>query len=219
MRGTIPDGAIIEREVPVEILDPKKRSLLFTLNQPDFTTANRITEAINGIFGEAAVAQDMKAVEVKLPEGYSDEKLVGFVAKIQALTVAPDTPSKVVINERTGTIVSGTYVRISTVAITHGSLIISIAESPEVSQPAPYSKGETVVVPRSSVDVTEETGNFVVVPGNSSVSDLAQALIASSPLANSLSANSATSACHSSTLRSGLRRFSEARACCWRPTR
>jgi flagellar P-ring protein precursor FlgI len=115
-------------------------------------------------------------VEVKVPKGFADEDLVGFVAGVQSLTVEPDSQSKVIINERTGTIVAGANVRISTVAITHGSLIITIAENPEVSQPLPYSEGETVTVDRTDLDVMEELGNFVVVPGNSSVADLAQAL-------------------------------------------
>ncbi|MFH2000189.1 MAG: flagellar basal body P-ring protein FlgI [Planctomycetota bacterium] len=175
--GTIPDGAIVEREVPVTLMDPRKRLLTFKLKIPDFATASRVAEAINKLHKGSAIAKDMKAVEVKVPRDYSEDNLISFVAGVQALTLIPDMLSKVIINERTGTIVAGSDVRVSTVAITHGNLIITIAESPEVSQPLPFSKGgETVTVDRTDLNVSEEAANFTVIPSNSSVADLAMAL-------------------------------------------
>lgn len=174
--GIVSDGAIIEREVPTNLLDEHDGTLTLTLNDPDFETAARVADVINSAFKGAAKARDMKAVEIKVPEGFAEENLVGFVARVQALTVEPDTVARVVINSRTGTIVSGDGVRISRVAITHGSLIISIAESPEVSQPEPFSDGETVVLPRTDIEVTEQEANWVEVPDNASVAELAQAL-------------------------------------------
>jgi flagellar P-ring protein precursor FlgI len=175
--GAIPSGAIVEREVPLNIVyNERNRSLLLTLKNPDFATAARIAEVINQKYKDAASAQDMKAVEVKIPKGFDENNLVGFVADFHALTVVPDAPSKVIINERTGTIVAGSYVRVSTVAITHGNLIITIAETPEISQPAPMSRGRTAILDRTDLNVTEEQSNFMVVDGNTSVADLAQAL-------------------------------------------
>jgi flagellar P-ring protein precursor FlgI len=174
--GIVSDGAIIEREVPTSLLDEHDGTLTLTLNDPDFETAARVADVINSAFKGAAKARDMKAVEIKVPEGFAEENLVGFVARVQALTVEPDTVARVVINARTGTIVSGDGVRISKVAITHGSLIISIAESPEVSQPEPFSDGETVVLPRTDLEVNEQKANWVEVPDNASVAELAQAL-------------------------------------------
>jgi flagellar P-ring protein precursor FlgI len=118
----------------------------------------------------------MRAVEVKVPKGFAEEDLVGFVARVQALTVEPDAVARVAINARTGTIVSGAAVRISQVAITHGNLVITIAESPEVSQPEPFSDGTTTTVPRTEIGVEEQQANWVEVPQNASVADLAQAL-------------------------------------------
>lgn len=175
--GTVPDGAIIEKEVEeMKIIDKRKNTMVLSLRNPDFTTAARISEAINKLHRSSAKALNMNSVEVKVPKGFVDEDLVGFVAGLQALTVRPDTTSKVIISERTGTIVAGADVRISTVAITHGNLIINIAENEEVSQPMPFSDGETTTVDRTSLDVVEEMANFTVIPGNASVADLAQAL-------------------------------------------
>ncbi|MHC4945808.1 MAG: flagellar basal body P-ring protein FlgI [Planctomycetota bacterium] len=175
--GVIPDGAIIEKEVSMKLLFDERRKIIhFTLRNPDFTTATRVARAINEKYKKSAAALDMKSVEVKIPKGF-DDNLIGFVAEVQTLKITPDSLAKVIINERTGTIVAGANVRISTVAITHGNLIITIAESPEVSQPMPYApEGETVIVDRTDLSVTEEPANFTIVPGNSSVADLAQAL-------------------------------------------
>ncbi len=174
--GTIPDGAIIEREVPMNIFDEKSKSIVLTLNNPDFATASRMAEAINMQFKDSAQARDMKAVEIKIPKGYSENDLVGFVARVHSLTVEPDTPSKVIISERTGTLVAGTSVKISTVAIAHSNLTIMIAETPEVSQPLPFSDGETTTVDRTEISVNEQPGNIVLLKGTASAGDLAQAL-------------------------------------------
>lgn len=175
--GLVSGGAIIEKEVRCPLLDPADGSLLLTLKNPDFTTAARIVEAVNHRFEDIAVAKDMAAIEIKVPRKYAEGNLVGFVAQIQAMTVEPDTPAKVVINPRTGTIVSGAGVRIGAVAITHGNLIITVAETPTVSQPPPLSpQGKTVTVPRTDVAVEEPEANFVQIGTKSTVADLAQAL-------------------------------------------
>ena len=175
--GSIPGGAIIERELPVQLLtDPRRGIMELTLRSPDFATANRVALAINEAYPETARCKDMKSVEIKIPKGFDDKNLIAFVAAVQELTVVPDQIARVIINERTGTIVAGSNVRVSTVAITHGSLIITIAENPEVSMPEPFTEADPVVVDRTDLSVTEEKANFVIVHGNSSVADLAQAL-------------------------------------------
>ena len=175
--GLVSAGAIIEKEVPCPILDPGDGSLLLTLRNPDFTTACRIVEAVNTRFEDIAVARDMTSIRIKVPRKYAEGNLVGFVAQIQAMTVEPDTIAKVVINPRTGTIVSGAEVKIGAVAITHGNLIITVAETPEVSQPPPFALvGKTVTVPRTDVSVEEPEANFVQIGKESTVADLAQAL-------------------------------------------
>ena len=113
---------------------------------------------------------------LQIPEGYAN-RTVEFVASLETLEVKPDITAKVVLNERTGTIVMGDNVRISTVAVSHGNLSLVIKETPQVSQPAPFSKtGETVVVPRTEMKVTEESRRLMVVPEGASIGDVIRAL-------------------------------------------
>ncbi|MEZ6061518.1 MAG: flagellar basal body P-ring protein FlgI [Planctomycetaceae bacterium] len=171
--GRIPDGGIVEREVPSTIFTDGCFHLL--LRRPEYETARRITQAINSLSPSAAEMQDPAKIAVHIP--YDDfDAPYEFVARCQALTVTPDVGAKVTINERTGTIVFTENVRLSSVAITHGNLIVSTMESPEVSQPAPLSQGETTVVPRTQVDVTEQGGAVNVLNEPATVADLAASL-------------------------------------------
>lgn len=123
--GTIPSGALIEREVPFSIL--KGRSIALSLFEPDFTSASRLADAINDVYPQAALAQDAATVKVTVPmEFLINDKLVNFIALIEKLSFVPDNTAKVVINEKTGTIVAGEFVQISTVAISHGNLSVTI---------------------------------------------------------------------------------------------
>ncbi|HJW86340.1 MAG TPA: flagellar basal body P-ring protein FlgI, partial [Candidatus Brocadiaceae bacterium] len=151
--GYISNGAIVEKEIPSSIIAGK--SLSVVLRDPDFTTATRLTEVINNLYPNSAKAVDSAVVSVTLPKDFqSEEMVVRFIANVEELYIKPDTIAKVVINERTGTIVAGENVRLSTVAVAHGSLTITITEKPEVSQPNMLSTtGETKVVPRSNIDV------------------------------------------------------------------
>ena len=113
---------------------------------------------------------------LQIPAEYAN-RTVEFVASLETLEVKPDIPAKVVLNERTGTIVMGDNVRISTVAVSHGNLSLVIKETPQVSQPAPLSKtGETVVVPRTEMKVSEESRRLMVVPEGASIGDVIRAL-------------------------------------------
>jgi flagellar P-ring protein FlgI len=140
--GRVPSGALVERELPNTLAG--KSQLRLNLAQADFTTASRVASAVNGKFGAGvATTGDPGAVIIQIPGSYTS-RVIDFVAAVETLDVLPDTVAKVVLNERTGTIVMGERVRISTVAVSHGNLSLVIKETPQVSQPAPFSsRGET----------------------------------------------------------------------------
>lgn len=172
--ATITNGAIVEREIPAAFVRDGFVRLL--LHQPDYTSAARIADAVNANFPGTARAQDAATVAVALPAEFVGNE-VAFVASLGAIESRPDTPARIVLNERTGTIVATSTVRLSQVAISHGSLTIKIASSLGVSQPEAMSKGgSTVTVPSTRTEVTEVKGGFQVVDELPSVEQLAQAL-------------------------------------------
>lgn len=171
--GTIPSGAIVERDVPTRI--DNNGNIALALNQPDFTTANRIAEAIGQQFGPIAHARDAGTVVIRVPYEYT-QNMVGFIASVEELSVIPDNIAKVVINERTGTVVMGGNVTIDTVAVAQGGLTIRIGKTNEVSQPQPFSGGSTVVTQNKTVDVKEQAANLILLPASASVSDVVNAL-------------------------------------------
>jgi len=173
--GRIPGGGLIERELP-NILSGKA-VLRLNLHQPDFTTATRVAEMINRKFqDQVASCGDPGAVTLKVPEEYRG-RVVEFVASMERLEVQPDNAAKVVLNERTGTIVMGEKVKIDTVAVSHGNLTLYIKETPQVSQPAPLSEtGETKVVPRTSLKVNEGGGGLALVKEGANIGDVVRAL-------------------------------------------
>lgn len=164
--GRIPNGALIEREVVGRFHDME--SLVLELKNPDFVTATRIIDAINqhsnGRYrAGVAFERDYRTIILSRPRSVSP---VRFIAEIEELLVEPDTPARVVVDERTGTVVIGRNVQISTVAVTHGNLTVRITEAPIVSQPSPFSpKGETVVVPQTFIDVNEPGAKIAILRG------------------------------------------------------
>jgi len=160
--GRISSGGTIEKEVSFKLADAA--SLRLSLRNPDFTTAKRVAQAINRFIGEpAASASDPATVNLVRPASY-DGNIVALLTEIEQLKVEPDLPAKVVIDEQSGVIVMGSDVRISTVAIAQGNLTIRVTETPQVSQPQPFSmQGETVVVPRTDIEVDEETGRQLII--------------------------------------------------------
>ncbi len=160
--GRISAGAIIERELPFDM--QTRSTTRLALRNPDFTTARRIAAAINShLKYPAATAQNPASVEVKLPPGYS-AGIVNLLTDIEQLRIAPDHVARVVIDERSGVIVMGKDVRISTVALAQGNLTIRITETPQVSQPNPFAEeGETVVVPRTDIVIEEEGDKKIAV--------------------------------------------------------
>jgi flagellar P-ring protein precursor FlgI len=172
--GRVVGGALIEREVPTSF--SQKRMLVLGIRNPDFTTASRMVEAINQAFkGKISFAPNSGAVNVEIPPEYREEP-VSFVTALENLEITPDTIARVVINERTGTVVAGENVRISTVAIAHGNLSIEVRETKEVSQPLPFSQGQTTVTPSTELSVTEGKSQLFVVRSGTTIGDLVKGL-------------------------------------------
>lgn len=176
--GRIPSGAIVEQSAPSLVPGPVLR---WQLHRSDFTTAARVAATVNERFGGEpapfAVAESAAVVSVRVPEGF-DGRTVEFIAAVENLEVDADLAAKIVINERTGTIVMGKRVRIAPVSILHGALTVEVRTAFSVSQPAPLSEGETAVVPEVGVGVNEETARNLVLESDATVEDLAQALLA-----------------------------------------
>ncbi|RLJ70384.1 flagellar P-ring protein precursor FlgI [Hydrogenivirga caldilitoris] len=158
--GRIPNGAVLERDLP---FDMKVTEINIILDIPDFTTAKRVQDVINKRFGAPiATAVDSATVKVNVPEGLNP---VDFLAEVENLEVSTSQVAKVVIDSRSGTIVLGGGVRINPVAVAVGSLVVKVKEMPEVSQPPPFSGGETKVVPRTEIEVVEEDRRLVPIKG------------------------------------------------------
>ncbi len=173
--GNIPNGAIVEREVSTTFAGSGNTTVTLVLNQPDFTTASRISTAVDGRFGPVSQSRDAGSVTVSIPSEYTRD-VVSFIAAIEELPVTPDNAAKVVINERTGTIVIGANVTIDEVAVAQGGLNIRISAAKDVSQPGAFSGGKTVVTDKSTVDVTEQKANLILLPPSASVGDVVEAL-------------------------------------------
>ena len=174
--GIVPMGATVERENPNRLNLLEQTQLDFLLRQPDFTTAKRMADAINtGIGDEIAIAVDQGAIAVKIPQEYRKD-VVSFLALVEEIDVTVDTPAKVVFNERTGTVVMGSDVRISNVAVAHGGISIEIRSNQAVSQPNAFSGGTTANVDNSTLQAQEEEGMLTLVGGEVSINDLIEAL-------------------------------------------
>lgn len=155
--GSIVEGAIVEREIDFTLAELQQIRL--SLKNPDFTTARRIAQAVNGFTSsDIASAQNSASVLLKRPANY-DGSIVDLITDIEQLPIQPDQPARVVISENTGVIVIGADVRISPVAIAQSNLTIKITETPQVSQANPFAEnGETVVVPRTDVEINQGDG-------------------------------------------------------------
>ena len=172
--GQISNGAIVEREIPSQIVHDDVLRLL--LQNPDFTSASRMADAINQRWPALAQAVDAATVQVKVPADFHGRD-VAFLAELGTVEVDPDSLARIIINERTGTIVATSTVRISRVAIAHGSLTITVTSNLGVSQPSPFSRaGQTAVVPSTQTAVTEVKGGFTVFNEPPTIERLATAL-------------------------------------------
>ena len=173
--GRMPNGANVERSVPVELAANDQLTLV--LRNEDFSTAARLNKAINTRFGRGtAKALDGRNLDVFLPASYSDNR-VAFIAELESLSITPDRIAKIVINERTGTIVMGSEVRIASVAISQGGVTVKIGTEYDVIQPGPLSpKAETAVIPSTTVDIQEKTPVSVVLADGSTVDEVVRGL-------------------------------------------
>ena len=167
-------GGIVEREVDFAL--DQLESVRIALRNPDFTTARRIAQAINGHLSQpAARVTDPSTVAVDVPSSYRGQTAV-LLTEIEQLMVQPDQRARVVIDERSGIIVMGAGVRISEVAVAQGNLTVRVTETPQVSQPNPLAEGDTVVVPRTRVEVEEDNGNMVLLEEGVSLQELVAGL-------------------------------------------
>jgi flagellar P-ring protein FlgI len=175
--GRIPNGATVERSIPDALAQSGAGgTLMLQLHQPDFTTASRMVEALNKAFGEAsASALDAGTVQVQTPTDAGAR--VAFLSRVENLTLDPgQIAAKVVVNARTGTVVIGSNVQVMPAAVAHGSLTVTITEAANVSQPAPFSQGETVVTPESTVEATVDGSRMFLFRGGTSLDQIVRAV-------------------------------------------
>ncbi len=171
--GRIPSGARVERPAPGAL---PEHEVVLLLREPDFTTASRIAAAVDQALGPgSARVRDPAAVAVAVAPAWHG-RVVALIAALEALEAAPDSPGRVIVDERTGTIVVGANVTLSRAAIAHGGLTVSVTETKSVSQPGPLSKGQTVVSTQTKVDVDEHPGQLVPIGPSANVSEMAAAL-------------------------------------------
>ena len=173
--GRIVAGGTVEREVPMPAASQR---VMLALLYPDFTTAARLAQSVNSGMGrQLAQAADSATVVIDVPAP-EQARLVDFVARLEQIKLPTDAPAKVVVNERTGTVIMGNQVRISTVAVSHGNLSIQIKSEFQVSQPGPFAPqgAQTVVVPKTDTQVKEGTTPLTVLPSGASIGDVVAAL-------------------------------------------
>lgn len=169
----IPNGALVEKEVPMTITEGDH--LTFALRLADFTTATRMAAAIRKVTGATAVAEDGGSIRVDIP-ATDKANPVPFISRVGDVSVEVDPVAKVVINERTGTIVIGGAVRLSPVAVAHGNLTVAITTVPVIAQPAPLSKGKTVVAAVTDVKVIEDRASTMMIKSGNTVEELIKSL-------------------------------------------
>jgi len=173
--GRVPGGLNIQIGYSMEDFDFKVLQL--SLYNPDFTTADRLKDRINDVFPGSAYPIDQSTVELTVPDSMQMKSgWVEFVSTVENLRVEPDIPARVVINEKTGTIVAGEHVSIAPVALAHGTITIAVKSIPIISQPAPFSKGETVRAKESFIEVEDEVARVVAMEERTNISEVAAAL-------------------------------------------
>jgi flagellar P-ring protein precursor FlgI len=172
--GQIINGALVEREISTSVVRDKTVELI--LREPSFTSAALMATAINVVFTNSAHAADSSSVQVQMPEG-TDLDPVGFIARLENVEVMTDVPARIIINERTGTIVATSHIHISSCAVAYGNLTINVASSQDVSQPSALSSGGTTqVTKRTDTQVTESKSSMIPLPELPTVEKVAQAL-------------------------------------------
>ena len=171
--AVIMNGALVEKEIPTQFVHDNSVELL--LRDPSFGSASAMALAINEVFKNSARALDSSTVQVQMPEGAAGSP-VDFIARLNQIEVTPDTPARIIINERTGTIVATSDIHISSCAVASGNITINVAQTLDVSQPGAFSGGTTAVTPRTSTSVTESKARLVPFPELPTVEKVAAAL-------------------------------------------
>jgi flagellar P-ring protein precursor FlgI len=172
--GRIPNGATVEREVPNNFT--QQPFVVLNLNTPDFTTASRLVAGINTLLGDGT-AQAVDAVSVKVAAPIDPSQRIAYLSTLEAIEVEPgDAPARVIVNSRTGTVVIGSRVRVTPAAVAHGSLSVTITERLDVSQPQAFSKGETVVTPRSEISASEEAAHMFLFNAGVNLDEIVRAV-------------------------------------------
>ena len=172
--GRIPNGASVEREVPNGFTT--EPFVMLNLHVPDFTTSARLTEGINKLLGEGT-AQSVDSVSVKVAAPADASQRTAYLATLEAIEIEPgDAPARVIINSRTGTVVIGSHVRVMPAAVSHGSLTVTISERASVSQPNELGQGQTVVVPQSTISVTQPVARMFVFDAGVDLNDIVRAV-------------------------------------------
>ncbi len=172
--GNVPNGAYVEREVPTTLMEGN--SLLVSLYEADFTTASRVARAVNETLPDLrAAAIDASTIKISAA-GVTAYTAVDMIAEVENVRVEPDNRARIVINERTGTIVMGGDVRVLPGAISHGSLQVEVRPDPIVVQPPPLSSGDTVVLPNEQITITDSGGPMIPVGGGATISDVIASL-------------------------------------------
>jgi flagellar P-ring protein FlgI len=172
--GRIPNGATVEREVPMHFAS--EPHLILNLNTPDFTTAARVAAAINKTLG-AGTAEALDAVSIRVAAPVSPDQRIAYVATLEGIQVDPgEAPARVIVNSRTGTVVISSEVRVTAAAVAHGSLAVTITERSDVSQPNAFSKGQTVVTPRSQIDVKQADAHMFVFQAGVNLDEIVRAV-------------------------------------------
>ncbi len=174
LTARIPNGGIIETDIPGKT-DGDSTKVKIILKDPDFTTANNVALAINAVFQNAAIAKDASEIDVTVPQN-EQTNITNFLATLEAIQVQRDVEARVVLNERTGTVVSGSNVQISPCTVSHGSLNITIRSYPVISQPSSFSQGETVVFNNLVPTVQQDENNTIAITGATNVQQVAAAL-------------------------------------------
>ena len=185
--GRIPGGAIVEEKLCEQKLGVNGFVNLF-LRNADLETAIRVAKVVNEKFPEAAKVQNQRTIQIRVPNKLNQNQIHEYLAKIRSLSVTPDSSAKVVINERNGTIIVGENVRLSRIGIKFGNITVTTAESPQVSQPAPFSRGQTQVVPKTNLQVFEDRNALNVIDASQTLVDLAESLNALGVTAKEMSA-------------------------------
>jgi flagellar P-ring protein FlgI len=172
--GRVPNGATVERLVPTTL--GSEEALVLNLNTPDFTTATRLTESINSSVG-AATAETIDAISVRVRAPVDASQRVAYLSHIENLEVQPaEAAAKVIVNSRTGTVVIGANVRVSPAAVAHGSLVVKITETVQVSQPNALGRGQTVVVPQSDIKIDQGNARMFVFEPGASLNSIVEAV-------------------------------------------